>query len=113
MRIINIIEQWLIAQKRKQEMALFDRGVSHAQTKLKQAREQLDLAPAKLALEVEGHYDEFAMGVRHALKDYQATLAPAVYVNPVTTDLITGLKNFYLKDKKAEFEDDGGEVERS
>ena len=60
MRVINIIEQWLIAQKRKQEMALFDRGVSHAQTKLKQDREQLDLAPAKLALEVEGHYDEFA-----------------------------------------------------
>lgn len=113
MRIFNIIEQWLIAQKRKQEMALFDRGVSHAQIKLKQAKEQLDLAPAKLALEVEGHYDEFAMGVRHALKDYQKTFEPGVFINPVTLDTIHGFKNYYLKDKNTSFEDDGGDVERS
>lgn len=71
MKILRKFEQWLSAQYRKQERAFFERGVRHAQLKLKQAQEQLELAPAKLALEVEGHYDEFAMGVRHALADHK------------------------------------------
>lgn len=112
MRIFNIIEQWLIAQKRKQEMALFDRGVSHAQTKLKQAREQLDLAPAKLALEVEGHYDEFAMGVRHALKDYEASLNPMPNI-PITFGNEGDVGKFLLKENEILLSNGKRKVERS
>lgn len=112
MKILRKFEQWLSAQYRKQERALFDRGVRHAQLKLKQAQEQVELAPAKLALEVEGHYDEFAMGVRHALKDYEASLNPIPEI-PITLGGAGDAGKFMLKQNEILLSYGKNKVERS
>lgn len=76
MNLIEKYEKWLQAKRRKQQLDLFNRGVNHVHNIIKQRQEAiqeaqllLELTPAELQLENLGKYDEFAMGVREALKE--------------------------------------------